>query len=61
MASRKKSKIYIKPSKRGSLRKALGVKKGKKIPISKLKTKKGDSAAMRKKKNFARNARKWKK
>ena len=37
------------------------VKKGKKIPISKLKTKKGDSAAMRKKKNFARNARKWKK
>ena len=58
--ARKKSKIYIKPSKRGSLRKALGVKKGQKIPC-KLATKPGDSAAMRKKKNFARNARKWKK
>lgn len=59
MARKRKSKIYIKPSKRGSLRKALGVKKGKKIPASKLKNKKGDSPAMRKKKNFARNARKW--
>ena len=55
------SKIKIKPSKKGSLRKALGVKKGEKIPASKLKSKPGDSAAMAKKKNFARNARKWKK
>jgi hypothetical protein len=53
--------IKIKPSKRGSLRKALGTKKGKKIPASKLKTKSSDSPAMRKKKNFARNARKWRK
>lgn len=54
-----KSGIYIKPSKRGSLRKALGVGKGEKIPASKLQDKPGDSPAMRKKKNFARNARKW--
>ena len=55
------SSIHIKPSKRGTLRKALGVKKGKKIPAAKLKTKTSDSAAMARKKNFARNARKWKK
>jgi len=55
-----KSKIYIKPSKRGSLRKATGTKKGEKIPASKLKVKAGDSAAMKKKKIFAQNARKWK-
>ena len=54
-----KSGIYIKPSKRGSFRKALGVKKGSKIPASKLAIKKGDSPAMKKKKVFARNARKW--
>lgn len=56
----KKSKIYIKPSKRGTLRAALGVKKGETIPVSKLKIKPGDSPAMRKKKTFAKNARKWK-
>ena len=56
-----RSKIHIKPSKRGTLRKALGVKKGKNIPVRKLKAKKGDSLAMRKKKTFARNARKWNK
>jgi len=56
-----KSKIYIKPSKRGSLRKATGTPKGKNIPASKLRIKKGDSPAMRKKKTFAKNARKWKK
>ena len=61
MAAKKKPRIYIKPSKRGSLRKALKVKKGKSIPASKLKVKKGDSKAMKKKKVFAKNARKWKK
>ena len=62
MAKRKKKpRIYIKPSKRGSLRKATGTKKGKKISASKLRIKKGDSKAMRKKKIFAQNARKWKK
>jgi hypothetical protein len=53
--------IRIKPSKRGTLRKALGVKKGQKIPAGKLAIKKTDSPAMRKKKTFAKNARKWKK
>jgi len=61
MAAKKKPRIYIKPSKRGSLRKALKVKKGKSIPASKLKIKKSDSKAMKKKKVFAKNARKWKK
>lgn len=54
-----KSRIYIKPSKRGSLRKALGVKKGETIPTSKLKVKSTDSPAMKKKKVFAKNARSW--
>ncbi len=56
-----RKKIYIKPSKRGSLRKATGTKKGKNIAASKLKVKKSDSTAMKKKKVFAQNARKWKK
>jgi hypothetical protein len=54
-----KPKIYIKPSKRGSLRKHLGVSEGQKIPASKLSIKSGDSPAIRKKKQFAINARKW--
>lgn len=55
-----KSGIHIKPSKRGTLHDALGIPRDQKIPASKLKDKPGDSAAMKKKKNFARNARKWK-
>lgn len=55
-----KSKIHIKKSKQGSLHRALGIPEGEKIPASKLKTKPGDSAAMKKKKTFAKNARKWK-
>ncbi len=51
--------IHIKKSKRGSLHKALGIPEGEKIPASKLKDQPGDSPAMKKKKNFARNARKW--
>jgi hypothetical protein len=51
--------IYIKPSKRGSLHEHLGVPKDKKIPASKLSIKAGDSPAIRKKKQFAINARKW--
>ena len=61
MAGKKKPRIYIKPSKRGSLRKATKTKKGSNIPASKLRIKKGDSKAVRKKKQFAINARKWKK
>ena len=59
MASASKPRIHIKASKVGSLHRALGVPKGEKIPASKLVTKKTDSPAMRKKKNFARNARKF--
>lgn len=56
-----KSKIYIKPTKRGSLRAATGAKKGEPIPASKLQVKASDSPAMKKKKIFAQNARKWNK
>jgi hypothetical protein len=56
-----KSGIYIKPSKRGTLRKHLGTKEGENIPTSKLQDKPGDSKAIKKKKLFARNARKWNK
>lgn len=52
--------INIKKSTRGSLRKAVGAKKGKNIPASKLKITKGMSAAMKKKIVFAKNARKFK-
>ena len=55
--SKRKSKIYIKPSKRGSLHKALGVPMDEKIPLSMLTTKSTDSPAMRKKKTFAKNFR----
>lgn len=55
----KKAPIKIKASNKGKLHKALGVPQGEKIPASKLKTKPGDSAAVRKEKNFARNARGW--
>lgn len=55
------SGIYIKPSKRGSLRKHLGVPEGQNIPKSKLRIKESDSPAIRKKKQFAINASQWNK
>lgn len=51
------SGIHIKPSAVGSLHRLLGVPAKSKIPAGDLTSKPGDSAAMRKKKNFARNAR----
>lgn len=54
-----KKPIKIKKSEEGSLHRALGVAQGKKIPAKDLANKPGDSAAIKKKKNFARNARKW--
>lgn len=54
-----KSGIHIKKSKQGSLHKALGVSKGEKIPASKLKIKSTDSPALKKKKQFALNAKKF--
>ena len=54
--------IYIKKSNRGKRRKAAGVKKGQKIPVSKLrKMKRSRSAAVRKRATFAMNARGWRK
>ena len=62
MASKQKPRIYIKPSKRGSLRRAMGAKKGEKLSVSALRAKlKTASPAMKKKIIFALNARRWKK
>jgi hypothetical protein len=47
--------------KKGALHKTLGVKKGKKIPAKKLTIKKGDSKLTKKRKQFAKNAAKWRK
>ena len=47
--------------KKGALHKDLGVKKGQKIPTSKLAIKPGDSALEKKRKQFALNSAKWRK
>lgn len=52
--------INIKKANRGLLHKNLGVPKGKKIPANKLAIKKTDSTAVKKRKTFAINAKKWK-
>ena len=58
----RRRKIRIKKANRGKLRKTAGVKKGQKIPASKLrKMKKSSNPKTRKRANFALNARKWKK
>lgn len=51
----------IKKKNRGKLHDALGVPKGKKIPVSKLKIKKTDSPHMVKMKTYAKNFGKKKK
>jgi oligoendopeptidase F len=59
---RGRKKIYIKKANRGKLRKSAGTKKGKKIPVSKLrKMKNSKDPKTRKRATFALNARKWKK
>jgi len=58
---RRKSPIRIKASNRGKLRAAAGVKKGKKIPVSKLRSMANSSNPTTKKRaQFALNARKFK-
>ena len=58
--AKKSSGIRIKKSRQGSLHRALGVKKGGKIPVSKLKrAARSKSPSLRKKAQFAINARKW--
>ena len=57
-----KSGIRIKPANRGKLRKSAKTKKGKTIPVVKLrKMKHSKNPKTRKRANFALNARKWKK
>lgn len=51
--------IHIKAANKGKLHKQLGVAKGKKIPAADLAIKPSDSPATRKRKTFAKNARKW--
>lgn len=59
---RRRSGIKIKKANRGKLRKTARVKKGKKIPVSKLrKMKKSRSATTRRRATFALNARSWRK
>lgn len=55
-----KSGIHIKKENRGLLHENLGVPKGEKIPASKLKIKSTDSPAVKKRKQFAINAKKFK-
>jgi oligoendopeptidase F len=58
--SNNRNPIAIKKSKQGSLRAATKTPKGKNIPVAKLQDlAKNGSPAMRKKAQFALNARKW--
>jgi oligoendopeptidase F len=58
----KRKPIRIKKSNRGKLRKSAKVKKGKKIPVSKLRAmKRSKNKKTRARATFALNARKWKK
>lgn len=60
MARKRKKPINIKKSNKGKLRKSAGTKKGKKIPVSKLrKMKNSRNPKTRKRATFALNARKW--
>jgi len=61
VARRGRKPIRIKKSHKGRLRRKAGVKKGKPIPVAKLRRlKKSKSAATRRQATFALNARKWK-
>jgi hypothetical protein len=58
----KRKPIRIKKANRGKLRRSAGVKKGKRIPVAKLrKMKRSKNPKTRKRATFALNARKWKK
>lgn len=60
--AKKRSGIKIKKKNRGKLRKTTKTKKGKKIPVSKLRQmKKSKNAKTRKRATFALNARGWNK
>lgn len=58
---RGKSGIVIRPQNKGKLRKTAGTKKGKKIPVAKLRQmKRSKNPKTRRRATFALNARKWK-
>lgn len=58
---RRKSGINIKPANRGKLRKSAKAKKGKNIPVAKLRAmKRSKNPKTRKRATFALNARRWK-
>lgn len=58
--ARSKKKIRINPANKGKLRKAAGVKKGQKVPMSKLQAlKKSKNPTTRARATFAANARRW--
>lgn len=59
MATQHKKAIHIKKSEVGSLHEALHVPDGQKIPMADLQIKPTDSPAIRKKKQFAINAKKF--
>jgi hypothetical protein len=60
VASKKKGGIHIKPSHQGLLHEDLGVKQGNKIPVASMqKAANSDNEALRKRAQFAINARKW--
>lgn len=62
MARKRRKPIKIKKSNRGKLRKSAGTKKGRQIPVSKLRQmKKSKNPKTRKRATFALNARKWRK
>jgi len=60
MAKKAKNGFWISKaiSRPGALKKALGVKEGKKIPAKKLKIKKGDTLLMKRRKNLAKTLKK---
>lgn len=62
MPRKRRKPIKIKKSNRGKLRKSAGVKKGQRIPVSKLrKMKRSKNPKTRRRATFALNARRWKK
>lgn len=61
VAFKSKLKIHIKAKNKGKLHEELGVKEGQKIPASKEEVKSTDSPLLKKRKQFALNALKFKK
>lgn len=60
LADAARRKINIKPSRQGLLHQNLGVKQGTKIPVAAMqKAANSDNEALRKRAQFALNARKW--